>query len=135
MIRRIFKYTLDVVSTQTVYMPGMARILRVSTQNEFPCIWAEVNPKIAEQPRVFHIVTTGDSFDSRGLRYTGTFETNGWFVGHIYEQLVDSVGGTGGLRAARDFGEVRRENLLENRPSIQEIQKVEENEREKAIAA
>lgn len=134
MIKRIFKYTLDAVPTQTVHMPQGAEILRVATQNEFPCIWVEVSPNALEESRVFHIVTTGDSFDVRGLQYIGTFDINGWFVGHIYEQVDSSIGGTGGLRAARDFGEIRRENLIENRPSIQKIQEEEEKEREKAIA-
>lgn len=134
MTKRIFKYTLDAIATQTVYIPGRGRILHLGVQNDFPVIWVEVVPDLDEVPRVFHMLTTGDSFNDDGLEYIGTFEASGWFIGHIYEQVVTSVAAAGGLRASKDFAELRREGALEGRTSIDQIQSDETTERLKLAA-
>jgi hypothetical protein len=77
---RIWKYPLNVEARQLVYMPGGARPISVGVQNEFPVVWAQVDPKAA--------VTPGEDFDAGGLEFIGTVTIRGWYVAHIFEEFA-----------------------------------------------
>lgn len=67
-----------------IYMPDGAHIVRVSVQNEYPVLYAEVNPEDRVSGRLFTIVTTGEKYDDFA-RYVGTAVIRDWYVAHILE--------------------------------------------------
>lgn len=47
-MQRIYKYPIETVDQQQVKMPDGAQILTVQVQNGKPCLWAMVDPDVAE---------------------------------------------------------------------------------------
>jgi hypothetical protein len=63
-----------------------ARVLCVSTQDNVPCIWFEVEPDAPDESREFIGVPTGGAIEP-GAEYVGTAHgIDGWMVFHIYER-------------------------------------------------
>lgn len=84
---RIWKHLLPLQDTVTVAMPH-GRVLVAEAQFDLPCLWVEhTGPEDGPTvDRTFHIIGTGQEFDSTGKLYLGTVQTHGGaLVWHIYE--------------------------------------------------
>jgi hypothetical protein len=72
----------------TISMPVGAEILSVAVQNNQPCVWAMVDPDAPRENRSFKTVPTGADFDTRSLKYVGSFhDEEGWMVFHLFEEF------------------------------------------------
>jgi hypothetical protein len=82
----IWKFRLLVRDYDTIQMPAGANIISVDVQHGEVCLWAEVDPGAAPQPRHFALVPTGGQLPRRNLEHLGTvLISSGNFVLHIYE--------------------------------------------------
>jgi hypothetical protein len=89
---RIWKYPLIVTDFQEVAMPYRAKILTVQTQNNQPCIWAEVDAQEeGKQVRKIWIIGTGNPTvlgDGKERKYIGTCQMmEGALIWHVYEEV------------------------------------------------
>lgn len=93
MTKVIYKYQLFTTYTQTLELPAGAKILKIHTQYEQPCIWAEVDLDTQEKEnRTFITVGTGHTITHPNvLKYISTY-FNGPYVFHVYEELNDKPG-------------------------------------------
>ena len=83
---KIYKYTLELVPEQKVKMQFGASILTVQVQNDVPCLWALVDPKMHMVYRTIYIRGTGHEFDAKAFKYINTFQQlNGGLVWHVFE--------------------------------------------------
>lgn len=80
---KIFKYPLQIATTQSVFMPEGAKILSIQTQFDQVCIWAMVDEDKRPTQRFFQIIGTGQGFDTN-RKYLATVQ-QGSFVWHIFE--------------------------------------------------
>lgn len=108
-MKTIWRYELDVLPRQLVQMPLDARVIGAGVQNEFPCVYAELEREDAHKvgERVFSIVTTGEYFEAAlqsGYRIVGTVSIKEWYVAHIIEGGVKILG-----RKSSDMGEIAAE--------------------------
>lgn len=78
----VFKYVLEMRDTQTISMPKGAIPLTVQMQRETPCLWARVDPNLADEPVEIRIAGTGHPLYSVGA-YIGTFQ-DGPLVFHVF---------------------------------------------------
>jgi hypothetical protein len=83
-MKRIFKYPLEVTDEQRI-TGKFVKILCVKTQNEVPCIWAEVDESLPQTAYVnVFMHGTGHTVNSTA-NYLGTaFLKDGEFVYHVY---------------------------------------------------
>lgn len=82
---RVYKYPLaDGGGPVLVRMPKGAKIVAVRLQNNVPTLWAEVDPAANMTVRKFQVFPTGANVPDAAT-YLGTFEADGWFIGHVYE--------------------------------------------------
>ena len=88
MNRTIWKYTLEIVDSQTIEVPGGSELLSVIEQNNELVLYALVNPSIPTQSFNVQIKGTGHPVDSTLLLnyyFFGTVSTrNGSLVWHIF---------------------------------------------------
>lgn len=89
-MKTIYKYTLEVVSQQTIYLPEGAKILTVQAQHGKPCLWALIDrDAFITKARVIEIFGTSHNifFDmGQSREYISTFQlSEGSFVGHVFE--------------------------------------------------
>lgn len=94
---RIFKFPLELSKSEsfqdcalvTVQMPSEAKILTVKTQDNTPCLWAEVEPLEDSYPREFLLIGTGyDVPEDVETKYLDTVAIhNERVVLHIYEKI------------------------------------------------
>lgn len=78
MASTIWKYPLQVVDQQTVFMPAGAKLLDVQMQAGTPCVWALVPAQSNAQEAVeIRIHGTGHRFDAERYEHIGTFQMNG----------------------------------------------------------
>ena len=84
----IWKYNLAVTDYQTVTMPEGARLLSIGVQhnNDYPCMWALVEPDRPVVEFGVCILGTGHNVDlSSGWEFVGMFQLRGGlFVGHVF---------------------------------------------------
>jgi len=85
-VKRIYKYTLDIMDSQQVDLPMGAVILAVQAQHDMPQVWALVDTKAKTCPVLFRIVGYGASCDDlEEMHYLGTFQfANGALVFHVF---------------------------------------------------
>ena len=83
-MKRIFKYSLDVVDMQTVVMPEHARILSVANQHGNLCLWAEVDTDNHTEDRVISVYGTGNPLPDNQGHFVGSVIIDP-FVWHVYE--------------------------------------------------
>lgn len=85
----IWKYTLEVVDSQTVEMPRDAKILSAQMQNGKLCLWAFVNTESPHNERDIVIFGTGHKMpEDCAMSHIGTIQTTGgYLVWHIFEKL------------------------------------------------
>lgn len=89
----IWKFPITTTGVQDVMMPKGAKILCIQTQNEEPCLWAEVESGScvkSEEPRRITIHGTGhiiaDVPDTMKRSYIGTYQLRGGaLVFHVFE--------------------------------------------------
>lgn len=82
---QIWKFQLPLQDEIALEMPENSKILSVQTQDEIPCIWANVEPSADKMIRHFKLRGTGFGTDDVGA-YVGTFQLeNGSFVFHLFE--------------------------------------------------
>ena len=96
MVKKIYKYELEVTDEQIIKMPEGAKILCVQVQREIPCLWAIVDTEKKDKPEKRKIVTRGTghplSYGINHTEYIGTFQLlDGSFVGHVFEILEDKI--------------------------------------------
>jgi len=86
-MKRIFKYTLQVMDMQKINVPEDSTILTVQVQKGIPCLWVLVDTEKAHEDRFIQIVGTGNPIPEGIIRYIGTFQVleDNWFVGHVFE--------------------------------------------------
>lgn len=85
-MKTIWKYQLDAVGKQRVYMKQKAEILAVQVQDGNPCIWALVDPEQSSIQRTLRIYGTGQPIEDDPGRYIGTFQFDGGsLVFHVFE--------------------------------------------------
>lgn len=84
----IYKYPIGRTDQQIVAMPQGARILTAQVQDQQLCLWAEVDPALAKEPRTICIVGTGHAIPAGPLLYL-TSVLDGPFVWHVYERARD----------------------------------------------
>jgi len=91
MNKTIWKFQLQVLDTQFIWIPKNAEILSVQNQNESLCIWALVNPTEETEERCFEVFGTGHEVGcDMGVdrKFIGTFQMNkGSLVFHLFERL------------------------------------------------
>lgn len=89
--KKIFKYPIKVEDVQMVEMPRGAVVLTVQTQQEIPCIWAEVDPDAEKVRRQFRTYGTGHAMDAGPDRlYIGTYQLRGGsLVFHVYTDQIE----------------------------------------------
>ena len=89
-MKSIWKFPLDIMDEQKVFMPEDSLILSVQVQNGVPCIWAMVDTGKPKIDRTFVIVGTGQLCDMDSLEFIGTFQMfEGNLVFHLFEKVAD----------------------------------------------
>ena len=85
-MKKIYKYNLELIHTQTIRIPSGFKLLCVKTQNDTSHIWALVDPKAKLVDLKVQIVGTGhDATRIKKSEYLGTiFLYNKTFVGHVF---------------------------------------------------
>jgi hypothetical protein len=91
----IYKYPLDIIDIQTLFIPNDAEILSVQFQGDTLTLWAKQNitkENTKGHCRQIHIIGTGNEFPGIvGLKFLGTAqEPNSSFplVWHVFERRV-----------------------------------------------
>ena len=82
----IHKYTLEILTSQSVYMPVRAEILTVQVQHGQICLWAMLpRPNEPISPRKILMYGTGHAIQENG-KYIGTIQLeDGALVLHVFE--------------------------------------------------
>lgn len=93
MSRKIYKYPIEVMDEQSVWMPAGAEILTCQEQFGIMCLWALVDPVEMTSPRTILIMGTGAISipDSYNVTYIATIqpvEHKGSLVWHIFERIL-----------------------------------------------
>lgn len=81
----IWKYPLNAPEVE-IQIPRCAVILTARLQRGEMCLWVQVNPDAPKHRHTFRCINTGDDFDTTGLRYIATDETENGIVWHVYEK-------------------------------------------------
>lgn len=86
----IYKYPIETTDTQIVMMPQQAKILTVQVQRGQPCLWAEVNPLLAQERVVIEVFGTGHNMPAGIAReYIGTYQLyDGELIFHVYKRIT-----------------------------------------------
>lgn len=79
---KIFKYELG---RQPILMPRGAVAIYVGEQGNDIYIWMLCDPMQPGEERVFHVISTGESFDPQELTHIGTIQQDNGLVWHIFE--------------------------------------------------
>ncbi len=90
-MKAIYKYPLQIVDQQTLYLPKGAELLSVQEQDRQLMLWAIVDLSAPVEPRLFSVYGTGNSFysDTMRARYIGTAQI----------QVIPGVGATNPMMA------------------------------------
>lgn len=83
----IYKYPLEIQSTQIIQMPKQQIILDVAFQNMKLMLWAMINPENKPEDVVIKIIGTGHEFQNNyGMWHIKTVQDNlNALVWHIFE--------------------------------------------------
>lgn len=89
-------------------MPAGGIVLTLRMQNDMPHLWVlHPNPQAEVETRIFRLVTTGEEFNPAGCTYIGSFEAQGWFIGHVFEQTDSAEADVVSLRYRDDFRQIK----------------------------
>lgn len=88
MNKQIWKFVLQVTTTQLVPIPYGGKILCVQMQNGVPCLWVMVDPEQDYTDRTIDIFGTGhDIVDLFTRTYIGTVQQmDGALIWHVFER-------------------------------------------------
>ena len=86
-MKKIYKYSLELLDFQKVEMPEGFEILTAQIQNGVLCIWAIVNPENKTTKVEFEILSTGEQMEQERRRYVGTAQ-DGALVWHVFQILT-----------------------------------------------
>lgn len=88
MKKRIFKYPLDIVGLQPIFIPDGGEILSAQLQYGTLCLWVLVNPDNTPQRRNIAIIGTGNPIPDGEYVFIDTSQMSGGaLVWHIFEKL------------------------------------------------
>lgn len=84
----IWKYTIgpNPAKVTELIMPEGAKVISCMMQQGSPCLWALVDPEAPKVVRLFHLFATGEPFDANGLTYIGTYQIDGYYMFHLFEE-------------------------------------------------
>ena len=86
-MKRIYKYPVPITDKFTLELPIDADILAFQTQGDTPCIWALIDPEVAEETVNFRLFGTAHTIeDADTLEYIGTTQmAGGALVWHLFK--------------------------------------------------
>jgi hypothetical protein len=86
MSQQIWKFPLPKDLNGVIAAPGPFRVLTLQIQDDWPCIWAIVDPAAPLVDRHIRVFGTGHELrDDQEVQYLGTFQLlDGDFVGHVF---------------------------------------------------
>lgn len=87
----VYKYPFKIADHFEIDLPQGARILKVETQDDIPCIWALVDTDQKPLPHGYWIFGTGHQIDS-GSRLVGEHVASfqqGPFVWHLFANALN----------------------------------------------
>ena len=91
MVRKVFKYPVDINDVVRIQMPKGSEILSVGNQRDTLCIWALCDEKCSLEERTFRIAGTGHPINyDMGIDYKflGTVHLFGSsLIFHVFEVL------------------------------------------------
>jgi len=84
----IWKFPLEIVDSQALFLPKGAKILSVHDQAGVVCLWALVDPDKRRERRVIELSCTGGTVRSKDddRKFIGTV-VSGIFVWHFFERV------------------------------------------------
>jgi len=80
----IYKYPLKLTDEQTIMVPVGREFIHCDVQGSQICLWAIVNPNVAEIEVQIRIVGTGIDF-AGNVQHLGTVQIGG-FVWHVFQE-------------------------------------------------
>ncbi len=90
-MQSIYKYPLEIVGKQQIYLPAGAEVLSVDNQNGTLCLWALVSPEKDRTPYDITIIGTGKELSDEavaGLRAQNFYGTasmaGGQLIWHVF---------------------------------------------------
>jgi len=88
-MNKIYKYELEVATSQTVEMPSGAEVLCVQVQDGKPRLWAMIDPDYAmREYKTIEVYGTGHPIEPGERKYISTFQLrDGSLVFHVFEKL------------------------------------------------
>lgn len=90
MIKSIYKYWIDIATTQPILIPKGGEILSVQVQNGSPQMWVLVDPIAEKEERFFEVFGTGHRVHSdMGIerKFLGTVQMDLDLVFHVFERI------------------------------------------------
>jgi hypothetical protein len=94
MAKTIWKFPIHLEDAVVIDMPVNAKTLCIDVQKNVVYLWAEVDPEVNREKRIFHLYGTGHSLpDDPGTYISSFMVAGGTFVFHVYE---DPRGGSNG---------------------------------------
>ena len=85
-MKRIYKYTLNIIDKQKIKMPYGSMILHVDMQNENLCLWAEVDTEAPQEEETFYVRGTGQPIPDDDAYYVGS-AVGSVLVWHVYQYI------------------------------------------------
>jgi hypothetical protein len=86
---KVYKYEIEIKDIFEIEMPSRAKILKVETQYNKPCMWVLVNPDHELVVRKFRFAGTGHSIEGSNINeynHISTFQMqDGALIFHIFE--------------------------------------------------
>lgn len=89
MMKKIYKFKLEVTNEQILILPKKSTILTVQSVDNTPYIWVLLDTIIDEtEERYILIFATGETIPDIEMKYIGTYQIlNGIEVHHVFEGL------------------------------------------------
>lgn len=87
---KIYKFPLQLVDFQTLYLPKDAKTLSVQAQYDVPTIWVLVDPEAETEARKFWVIGTGHPTPENinDLKFLGTVQQGGGtLIWHVFEEI------------------------------------------------
>lgn len=91
MVKKIYKFPIDLVDSQVVTMQAGAKVLACQMQGSMLCLWAMVDPAADVKACKVLIYGTGHEIESHvidGFSYVGTVQESVFFVWHVFIREV-----------------------------------------------
>jgi len=85
-MKTVYKYEIPINDHFDLFLPTGARILKADVQRGVVCLWALVDPSLADQRRSFRFAGTGHPMEEESLQHISTFKMDGDnLIFHIFE--------------------------------------------------